>query len=67
MKRFSDDGITDANQAFGHSQAMKEILAAGFSWNGLIVLSILQTLPIFIMFIICREYLLRGIRLRGLK
>ena len=46
---------------------MKQLLEAGLSWNVLMVLGLLQTLPIFIMFIICREYLLRGVRLRGLK
>jgi multiple sugar transport system permease protein len=46
---------------------METLLSAGLSWNGLMVLGILQTLPIFIMFIVCREYLLKGIRIRGLK
>ncbi len=31
------------------------------------VLAILRTLPTFIMFLIYRKYLLRGIRIRGLK
>jgi ABC-type glycerol-3-phosphate transport system permease component len=67
MFRMTSLGITDANQAFGQSQAMRQIMASGLTWNGLIVLGILQELPIFLMFLICREYLLRGIRLRGLK
>ncbi|HZR38940.1 MAG TPA: carbohydrate ABC transporter permease [Ktedonobacteraceae bacterium] len=67
MNRFTSAGITDANQAMGQSMAMKQLLEAGLSWNGLMVLGLLQTLPIFVMFIICREYLLRGVRLRGLK
>jgi ABC-type glycerol-3-phosphate transport system permease component len=49
------------------SASMREILQSGLSWNGLMVLGLLQTIPIFIVFIICREYLMRGIRLRGLK
>lgn len=64
---FTMRGATDANQALGQSQAMRQIIEAGLTWNGLMVLSILQTLPIFVMFIICREYLLRGVRIRGLK
>ena len=31
------------------------------------VLGILQSLPIFVVFILCREYLLKGIQIRGLK
>ncbi len=67
MNRFLNSGATNADQALGGSLAMKQILEAGLSWNGLMVLSILQTLPVFVMFIICREYLMRGIRIRGLK
>lgn len=65
--RFVQSGSTNQNQAFGQSQAMREVLEAGLSWNGLMVLGLLQTLPVFILFIVCREYLLRGIRIRGLK
>jgi ABC-type glycerol-3-phosphate transport system permease component len=67
MERFIQRGVTDANQALGQSEAMRQVLEAGLSWNGLMVLGILQTLPVFFMFLICREYLLRGVRLRGLK
>ena len=67
MDRLTAAGATSAEQAMGQSQAMQDILAAGLSWNGLMVLGILQTLPTFIVFIICREYILKGIRLRGLK
>ncbi len=67
MNRFTQAGSTNAEQAYGQSQAMQDILSAGLSWNGLMVLGILQTLPIFILFIVCREYLMRGIRIRGLK
>jgi multiple sugar transport system permease protein len=31
------------------------------------VLAILQSLPIFVVFILAREYLLKGIQIRGLK
>jgi ABC-type glycerol-3-phosphate transport system permease component len=42
-------------------------MEAGLSWNGLMVLGLLQTIPVFLMFIICREYLMKGIRIRGFK
>jgi multiple sugar transport system permease protein len=64
---FTAAGATNATQAMGPSQAMQEILQAGIGWPALMVLGILQTIPIFIMFLICREYLLKGVRLRGLK
>jgi ABC-type glycerol-3-phosphate transport system permease component len=67
MDLLTRQGATNADQALGQAQAMKEVLAAGLSWNGLMVLGLLQTLPIFLMFIICREYLMRGIRIRGFK
>ncbi len=67
MQRFTAAGATDVHQALGQSEAMKEILKAGLSWNGMMVLGILQTIPVFVMFIVCREYLLRGVRIRGLK
>lgn len=67
MERLTVSGTTNAGQALGQSQAMETLLSAGLSWNGLMVLGLLQTLPIFLMFIVCREYLLKGIRIRGLK
>jgi multiple sugar transport system permease protein len=67
MNRFIQAGSTSMEQASQMSANMREILESGLSWNGLMVLGLLQTIPIFIVFIICREYLMRGIRLRGLK
>ena len=67
MNRFMAAGATNQDQAIAASESMREILQAGLSWNGLMVLGLLQSLPIFLMFIICREYLLKGVRIRGLK
>lgn len=67
IQAFQQAGVTNADQAMGASQAFQQALDAGLSWPGLMVLGILQTIPVFIMFIICREYLLKGVRLRGLK
>jgi multiple sugar transport system permease protein len=67
MNNFVEAGMTDRSQALGQSLAMKQAVSAGLSWNGLMVLALLQTIPIFIMFILCREYLLRGVRIQGLK
>lgn len=67
MKNFVTSGLMDRATALSQSTAMRSALASGLSWNGLMVLGLLQTLPIFIMFILCREYLLRGVRIQGLK
>jgi ABC-type glycerol-3-phosphate transport system permease component len=67
INRILQSGSTTPNQIASASVAMQKIMEAGLSWNGMMVLSIVQTIPIFIMFIICREYLLKGIRIRGLK
>lgn len=67
INAFSQAGATNAAQAEGGSRAMREMMEAGLSWNGLMVLGLLQTIPMFLIFIIAREYLLKGTRLRGLK
>jgi multiple sugar transport system permease protein len=46
---------------------LQKMLRAGLSWNGLMVLGLLQSFPIFVMFIVCREYLMKGIRIRGFR
>ncbi|MFI5835806.1 carbohydrate ABC transporter permease [Micromonospora sp. NPDC051300] len=56
-----------AQAGAAQSARLSQLAAAGVSWNGLMVLSLLQTLPIFVTFVVCRRYLLRGIRIRGLK
>jgi len=40
---------------------------AGYGMNGLMALAILESIPVFIMFIIFREQLMKGIKLRGFK
>lgn len=67
MQKFQTEGTTDQARIQQQAEAMREMLQAGLSWNGLMVLGIVQTIPIFIMFIICREYLMKGIKIRGLK
>jgi ABC-type glycerol-3-phosphate transport system permease component len=67
MNNFLNSGMMDRATALSQSNAMQAALNAGLSWNGLMVLGLLQTLPIFVMFILCREYLLRGVRIQGLK
>jgi len=66
ITNFTSANVINASGAT-QSPAMRQALEAGLTWNGLMVLGLLQTIPTFLMFIICREYLLRGIRIRGLK
>lgn len=63
INTFTQQGLT--SEALAESQ--KQFLQAGLSWNGLMVLGLLQTVPIFILFLVCRRYLLKGILIRGLK
>jgi multiple sugar transport system permease protein len=67
INAFTTTGTMNSQQAMQGSQAMVELLEAGIGWPALMVLGILQTIPIFLMFLVCREYLLKGVRLRGLK
>jgi len=45
----------------------EKLIRAGISFSGLMAISIIQSIPVFIMFIIFREYLMTGIKLRGFK
>jgi len=45
----------------------ERVLKEPLGWNLLMAMSIIQTIPVFIMFIIFREQLMKGIKLRGLK
>lgn len=64
---FTYAGTTNPQTAIGASSAMNELISQGLSWNGLMVLGLLQAVPVFIFFIIAREYLLKGVRIQGLK
>jgi len=44
-----------------------EAIRAGISFSGLMAVSIIQSVPVFIMFLIFREYLMTGIKIRGFK
>ena len=69
VQAFQRSQATNAESAanMANNPELKKLLEAGLSWNGLMVLGLLQTMPIFVMFIICREYLMKGIRIRGLR
>jgi multiple sugar transport system permease protein len=67
IQEFEGAGTTQAQAAAARSLRMQNLMSAGLSWNGLMVLGFLQSLPVFVVFIVCREYLLKGIKLRGLK
>ncbi len=64
---FTYAGTTNPQTALGASSAMSGLMEQGLSWNGLMVLGLLQAIPVFIFFIIAREYLLKGVRIQGLK
>jgi len=45
----------------------EDLLKAGLGMNAVMAAGIIQSIPVFIMFIIFREQLMRGIKLRGFK
>ena len=67
LDKFLGAGTTNPEAAAAQAKQMQQLMSAGLSWNGLMVLAFLQSLPIFIVFVLCREYLLKGIQIRGLK
>jgi multiple sugar transport system permease protein len=67
LDKFLGAGTTNASAAAAQARQMQQLMSAGLSWNGLMVLAFLQSLPIFIVFVLAREYLLKGIQIRGLK
>jgi ABC-type glycerol-3-phosphate transport system permease component len=51
----------------GASAQVAALISQGLSWNGLMVLGLMQSIPVFVFFIIAREYLLKGVKIQGLK
>jgi len=51
----------------GYSPEVQHLLQSGIGFSGLMAMSIIESIPVFIMFIIFREQLMTGIRLRGFK
>jgi len=47
--------------------ATERLIKSGIGYNGLMAVSIIQSIPVFIMFLIFREALMTGIKLRGFK
>ena len=43
------------------------LLMSGMGINGIMALAVIESIPVFIIFIIFREYLMTGIKLRGFK
>lgn len=69
VQEFTQSAATDAESAALMEQDpnIRRMFEEGLSWNGLMVLGLLQAFPVFLMFVICREYLMKGIRIRGFK
>lgn len=44
-----------------------EMMRQGIGFNALMALSIIETIPLFIIFVIFREQIMKGVRLQGLK
>ena len=49
------------------SEEMRRLIESGMGTNGLMAMAIIESIPVFIVFIIFREQLMTGIKLRGFK
>jgi ABC-type glycerol-3-phosphate transport system permease component len=47
--------------------AMRELIASGVGYNALMALSVVESIPMFIAFLLFREQLMKGIQISGLK
>jgi ABC-type glycerol-3-phosphate transport system permease component len=47
--------------------AMRELIASGVGYNALMALSVVESIPMFVAFLLFREQLMKGIQISGLK
>jgi ABC-type glycerol-3-phosphate transport system permease component len=47
--------------------AIQKLLASGVGYNALMALSVVESIPIFLAFLLFREQLMKGIRLSGFR
>lgn len=67
INSFMNNGAADPAQAAQAGSIANKLAHMGLTWSGLMVLGILQSIPTFICFALSFRYLLRGIRIRGLR
>ncbi|GCE14782.1 carbohydrate ABC transporter permease [Tengunoibacter tsumagoiensis] len=67
INAFTQAGATSSSAALSQAHEAARLAQEGYTWNGIMVLSILQSIPVFLVFLISFRYLLSGIRVRGLK
>ncbi len=58
---------TVAALGLGQDEDSRRLLEAGMGYNGLMAIAIIESIPVFVMFLIFREQLMKGIKLRGFK
>jgi ABC-type glycerol-3-phosphate transport system permease component len=47
--------------------AMQQLMSAGVGYNALMALAVVESIPMFLAFLVFREQLMKGIQLQGLK
>jgi ABC-type glycerol-3-phosphate transport system permease component len=47
--------------------AAQQLIASGVGYNALMAISVIESIPIFLAFLLFREQLMKGIQLSGLK
>jgi len=67
ISRLLSGQTMDVRGRGGLTEDLTKMIELGWSWNGLMAMSIVESIPVFVMFIVFREYLMTGIKLRGFK
>ncbi len=60
---FRPTGGGEAMAAYATDEAVK----MGYGYTSLMAVAIIEAIPIFIVFMIFREHIMKGVRLRGFK
>lgn len=67
INAFQQQGTMNATMVQQQATQASQLAQQGLTWNGVLVLSIFQTIPVFLVFLLSFRYLLRGVRLRGMR
>lgn len=59
--------LTNWQPSQGNDPAMAQLLASGVGFNALMALAVVESIPMFVAFLLFREQLMKGIQITGLK
>ena len=67
INAFTQSGATSPAAILNQTKEAANLAQQGYTWNGVMVLGILQSIPVFLVFMLSFRYLLSGVRIRGFK